>query len=230
VYYLDGFRRNRYPHTSFDEAAHFLLVEASDDPTALSPFFANSPDIIFLDLMMPGMDGWGVAKQLRAHSNVPIVAFTGVLVDEAVMRALDVGADVIVYKDQLEPQRLAATVNALLRRSRREPYKPSFNIYSDDLLTLDLGAQELRVGGKDTHLMPSKLNVLGKIVENPNRVVSSSEIAQVLFLDSENHEHQRSAVRWHIMRLRRAIEPAHPKRRRILMVRGIGYRYARGDR
>jgi len=203
------------------ERAGFRVQTASTGPEAVSQFQHSTPDIVLLDLNLPGMDGLDVARAMRRTTSVPIIMVTA-RVDEADrLVGLELGADDYVVKP-FSPRELVARIRAVLRRARQEPQAPE--VLHAGSVTVDLKRHTVEVGGRRVELTPSEFELLTALVREPGRAFSRLQLLEA----SQGGAYQgyERTVDAHIKNLRAKIEsdPRHP--RFILTVFGIGYRFS----
>ena len=192
----------------------------SSGEEALRAVAAAPPDLLVLDLMLPGLSGVEVCRRTRASSDVPIIVLTARDAEVDRVLGLESGADDYVTKP-FSMAELVSRVRALLRRREldRAAQTPVAHVGA---LQIDLARHDVRVDGKQVRLTPSEFKVLALLSEQPDRVYSRREIMQHLW-QSEYVGDQR-ACDIHVKNLRRKIEddPVYP--RRLLTVRGVGYK------
>jgi two-component system alkaline phosphatase synthesis response regulator PhoP len=203
----------------------YRVVTAGDGHEALKLAREARPDLIVLDLMLPGIDGLEVCRILRQESEVPIIMLTALTTDDDRLRGLDLGADDYVSKP-FSPRELAARVRAVLRRlpGERGPEK----IEHGDL-TVNFVKHEAYLAGRPLHLTPIEFKVLATMVKEPGRVFSRAQIIdKALGFDFDGFDR---TIDVHILKLRRKLEPdpRHPSY--IKTVYGAGYKLleAHGD-
>jgi two-component system alkaline phosphatase synthesis response regulator PhoP len=182
---------------------------------------AEKPDVIVLDVMLPGLSGREVCRQLRAESDVPILMLSarGGEVDRVL--GLELGADDYVTKP-FSLAELVSRVRALLRRRELDRVRHDALRVGD--LEFDLAAHDVRIDGDRVHLTPSEFRLVALLASDPGRAFSREELVRHLW-ETEYTGGER-AVDAHVVNLRRKLEhdPADP--RRLLTVRGIGYALA----
>jgi len=203
------------------ERAGFRVQTASTGPEAVSQFQHSTPDIVLLDLNLPGMDGLDVARAMRRTTSVPIIMVTA-RVDEADrLVGLELGADDYVVKP-FSPRELVARIRAVLRRARQEPEEPE--VLQAGSVAVDLKRHTVEVDGRRVELTPSEFELLSALVREPGRAFSRLQLLEA----SQGGAYQgyERTVDAHIKNLRAKIEsdPRHP--RFILTVFGIGYRFS----
>jgi DNA-binding response OmpR family regulator len=198
----------------------YKVLTAYDGVEALRLAREGHPELIVLDLMLPGMDGLEVCRILRKESDVPIIMLTAKTTDQDKLTGLDSGADDYVTKP-FSPRELAARVRTLLRRLPGER-GPDEIKYGD--LTVNFLKHEVSVLGRRLELTATEFRLLGTLVKEPGRVFSRAQlIDKALGHDYEGFDR---TVDVHIVNLRRELEPdpAHP--RYIKTVHGAGYKFA----
>jgi two-component system response regulator RegX3 len=180
------------------------------------------PDLIVLDLMLPGLSGTEVCRRVRATSAVPIIVLTARDAEVDRVMGLEAGADDYVTKP-FSMAELVSRVRANLRRREldRTAHVPLRTVGD---VELDLARHDVRVGGRPVRLTPSEFKVLALLAEQPERVFTRREIMQHLW-ESEYVGDQR-ACDIHISNIRRKIESDPSQPARLVTVRGVGYRLA----
>lgn len=204
----------------------YSVITALDGNEALRLAREARPDLIVLDIMLPGIDGLEICRTLRAESSVPIILLTAKTTEDDRITGLDMGADDYVTKP-FSPKELAARVRAVLRRTPDESLQmgPAELKYGD--LTINFPRHEAFLAGKPLNLTPVEFKLLGVMVREPNRVFSRAQlIEKVLGYDFDGFDR---TIDVHILNLRRKIEPdaSHPKY--IKTVYGAGYKFAGGS-
>jgi DNA-binding response OmpR family regulator len=199
----------------------YEVVAAGDGETALAKTASEHPDLIILDLMLPGVDGLEVCRRIRRESAVPIIMLTarGGEVERVV--GLDLGADDYVTKP-FSPRELVARVRAVLRRQVREVIPPTAAALCVGPLRLDPSTHDALLSGRRVDLTAREFELLRLFMRHPNRVFTRDFLLEHLW----GHDFYGStrAVDMHVSRLREKIEddPADP--RFIVTVRGVGYK------
>jgi len=199
----------------------FEVSSARDGTEGLRLAREERPDVIVLDVMLPGLSGREVCRQLRAESDVPILMLSarGGEIDRVL--GLELGADDYVTKP-FSLAELVSRVRALLRR--RELDRTGRDALRIGDLELDLAAHDARIDGVRVHLTPSEFRLVALLASDPGRAFSRAELVRHLW-ETEYTGGER-AVDAHVVNLRRKLEhdPAEP--RRLLTVRGVGYSLA----
>lgn len=201
------------------------VLTAQDGLTALALFHRETPDLLVLDLMLPGMDGMEVCRRVREESEVPIIMLTARVEEEDRLAGLDLGADDYITKP-FSPRELCARVRAVLRRVRREPL-PSEPVLRRGDLVVDLRKRAVFLEGRRLHLTPTEFRILALLAREPGRVFTRDEILDRAF--GHDFEGFDRTVDAHISNLRRKLgdDPRAP--RYIQTVYGVGYRFGEGD-
>jgi DNA-binding response OmpR family regulator len=207
------------------EQAGFFVLAAYDGSEALKMAFREEPDLIILDLMLPGMDGLDVCREIRKDSNVPIIMLTARVEESDKLVGLELGADDYVTKP-FSPRELVARSRAVLRRSHVEPGQPR-SVYEFGNVVLDVSARECRLGGNIVSLTPTEFNLLHFLVRHPNQVLRRSQLLEAT--DLGNFEGVERTIDVHLHNLRKKIEPDPLVPKYIVTVFAIGYRFVKPE-
>jgi len=209
------------------EKEGFKPLVARSGRQAMALFDRHRPVLVILDLMLPEVDGWEICRQLRRQSDVPVIMLTarGEEIDR--VAGLTMGADDYVVKP-FSPRELMARVRAILRRSGALRRLEADPVYVQDDLVLDTHRRLVTLAGREVSLTPHEYNLLQPLMEKPGRVFSRDELIDRLYPRGEATVIDR-VVDVHIGKLRQKIEDDPTAPRRILTVRGIGYRLAEKD-
>jgi DNA-binding response OmpR family regulator len=204
------------------EHAGFAVLVAGDGEAALANVRRSKPDLVVLDLGLPGRDGLDVARTLRRTSDVPIVMLTarGDETDRVV--GLELGADDYVVKP-FGPKELIARVRAVLRRTgAARAGGPEVLRVAD--VEVDLARMRVSVAGRPVELTPTEFQLLATLAREPGRVFTRGQLLDAVHgVAFESYER---AVDAHVKNLRKKIEPAPGRPRYLLTVHGVGYRFA----
>jgi two-component system response regulator BaeR len=184
---------------------------------ALDRFRAERPDLVLLDLMLPGLDGIEVCKRLRAESEVPIIMVTARVEEIDRLLGLELGADDYVCKP-FSPREVVARVKAVLRRSARTGASPP-----DLRLLLDRDRFRALLNGRDLDLTPVEFALLEALHARPGRVFSRAQLMNEMYSDYRVVSDR--AVDTHVKNLRRKLHSAAPEAELIESVYGLGYRF-----
>ena len=201
------------------ETGGYQVKTAADGKTALAIARRDKPDLVVLDLMLPGMDGWDVCRALRRESDVPIIMLTA-RVDEAdQLVGLELGADDYVTKP-FSPRLLVARVRAVLRRVQGDIYQPG--IISAGDLEIDTNGHRVTLGEDQIRLTRIEFKVLAALAQHPGQTFSRAQLLDRLH--GTVFEGYDRSIDAHVKNLRRKIEsdPSNPQY--ILTVYGIGYK------
>jgi two-component system response regulator MtrA len=195
----------------------FDTATVGDGTKALPAMRELRPDLVLLDLMLPGMNGIDVAKAIRAESGVPIVMLTAKSDTVDVVLGLESGADDYVVKP-FKPKELVARVRARLRRLEAEPAE-SLSIGD---LTIDVPGHEVKRGEAPISLTPLEFDLLVALARKPRQVFTREVLLEQVW--GYRHAADTRLVNVHVQRLRSKVErdPEHPEV--VLTVRGVGYK------
>jgi DNA-binding response OmpR family regulator len=203
------------------EHAGFRVSVAADGPTAVDAVRRDRPDLVVLDIGLPGLDGLEVTRQLRRDSQIPIVMLTARDDEIDKLLGLELGADDYLTKP-FSPRELVARVKAVLRRTERAA-EPGELIRAADV-TLDLGRMRAEVGGTPMDLTTTEFRLLATLAASPGRIFTRGQLLDALRgVAFESYER---AIDSHVKNLRRKIEPDPREPRYVLTVYGVGYRFA----
>jgi DNA-binding response OmpR family regulator len=204
------------------ERRGFAVAEAKDGREALQEFYSGRPDLVILDVGMPGMDGWATLERIRELSDVPVVMLTARSAELEKTRGLRAGADDYVTKP-FGRQELLARIEALLRRAgRREAAAES---YSDPFVSIDFAQREVSAGGQAVDLTPLEFKLLTAFVRHPNQVLSHEQLLDLVWGGTDASREQ---VKLYVGYLRKKLSPAAPEETPIETRRGFGYAYRPG--
>jgi two-component system, OmpR family, alkaline phosphatase synthesis response regulator PhoP len=201
--------------------AGFEVIVVGDGGSALSSVRSSKPDLLVLDLGLPGRDGLDVAREIRRWSNTPIVMLTarGDETDRVV--GLELGADDYVVKP-FSPKELVARIRAVLRRTRAAERRAEILRAAD--VEVDTGKMRVTVAGRPVELTPTEFQLLSTLVAEPGRVFTRGQLLDAVHgVALESYER---AIDAHVKNIRRKIEPEPGSPRYLLTVHGVGYRFA----
>ncbi len=203
------------------EHAGFAVLTAADGPTALTTIRQRRPDLVVLDLGLPGLDGLDVTRELRRDSTIPIVMLTARDDELDKVLGLELGADDYLTKP-FSPRELVARVRAVLRRADRPP-DAAETIRTGDVV-LDLPRMRAEVAGTAVDLTPTEFQLLATLAARPGRIFTRAQLLDALHgVAFETYER---AIDSHVKNLRRKLEPDQRRPRYVLTVYGVGYRFA----
>lgn len=206
----------------------YNVVEAEDGIRAITLFEKEAPDLLILDVMMPGPDGFEVCQTVRKKSDLPILFLSAKEDDVDKIIGLGIGGDDFISKP-FSPSVLTAKVKAHLRRNRllssksKSDHEDDNTIISYQGLIIDQDNYSVTLDGHDVHLSVKEYKILALLAGNPKRVFTTEQIFQNVWGEDSFGDHRTVMV--HISNLRKKIEsdPANPDF--ILTVRGIGYKF-----
>lgn len=200
----------------------YRVLTAYDGLEALRLARESHPDLIVLDIMLPGLDGLEVCRTLRAESDVPIIMLTARTTDQDRLTGLELGADDYVTKP-FSPRELAARVRTVLRRLPGEALQRGPAEIKHGELTVDFLKQEVTLAGTSIGLTPIEFKLLGILVREPGRVFSRAQlIEKALGYDFDGFDR---TIDVHILNLRRKLEPGSRRSRYVRTVYGTGYKF-----
>ena len=202
------------------ERAGMRAREAADGRVGVRAFFEARPDLVVLDIGLPGLDGWAVLGRIRDLSDVPVLLLTAEGEQVQKVRGLEGGADDYVTKP-FGREELVARINALLRR--RSSRGGEEETLDDGVVTVDGAGRRAAVKGKELALTPTEFRLLAALMRNRNQVVSQLQLLEEVWGNTEADPKQ---VRLYVSYLRRKLNQAGVDP--IETVRGFGYRYRVG--
>ncbi len=206
------------------ERAGLAVTLAADGPAGLRAYEADRPDLVVLDLMLPGLDGLEVARRLRSRADeVPIIMLTALGEEADRVLGLQIGADDYITKP-FSPRELVLRAQSVLRRAARAVPAPAETLVDGDL-EVDVSRRLARRRGQELALTVREFDLLVFLMRHPGRAFKRAELLEQVWGWSFGDQ---STVTVHMRRLREKVEddPAHP--RRILTVWGVGYRWEHG--
>jgi DNA-binding response OmpR family regulator len=203
------------------EKAGFRVLTAGDGETALRLAASEQPDLVVLDVMLPGKDGFEVCRELRRTTAVPIIMLTARDDDVDKILGLELGADDYLTKP-FNPRELVARIKAILRRMDRIN-RLDTEVITRGRIQLDLDRHQVTAGGQAVDLTPKEFELLELLIKNPGRVFSREILLERLwgydfFGDSKT-------IDVHIRRLREKVEEDPSSPTHILTVWGVGYKF-----
>ena len=197
-------------------------LEAADGETAVATALRGRPDLVVLDVMLPGLDGFEVAHRIRAESDVPILMLTAKSGDSDKVVGLDVGADDYVVKP-FSPRELMARIRALLRRRRLDAQEDQPVLLADGL-EVDPNAVEASLDGVPLELTPFEFRLLLGLMRRPGRVFSRDDLIDAIHGHDDPGIIDRT-IDVHLGRLRRKLRDDANSPRFIGTVRTVGYKF-----
>jgi DNA-binding response OmpR family regulator len=204
------------------EREGFQVESVGDGREALERAGRFLPDLVVLDLMLPGLDGLEVCRRLRAVAPIPVIMLTARGEESDRVLGLELGADDYVAKP-FSPRELTARVKSVLRRAQGPLAPVDVNgVHAMGDLEIDLGAREVRRGGEPVTLTAREFELLAFLVRHPRRVFRREELLEYVWGYTYGDT---STVTVHIRRLREKIEPEPSEPKNIQTVWGVGYRF-----
>ncbi|HEU4601306.1 MAG TPA: response regulator transcription factor [Steroidobacteraceae bacterium] len=198
--------------------AGYLVVKASDGPSAIQAFESELPDLAILDINMPGASGFQVCEAIRAQSRVPVMMLTVRGEEEDLVRALELGADDYLSKP-FSPRTLLARVKALLRRAGMENATP----LAAGRVQLDLEEHTVRVGNQSpVRLTKLELRLLQMLIANAGHIVSSDRLLMQVWGHKGSGDRQLLKQLVHRLRQKLEVDPAAPQM--LQTAPGAGYK------
>ena len=212
--------------------AGYDVYTAQDGEEAVNAFNKYNPDLVVLDVMMPKMDGYGVTREIRRTSDVPIIILTALGDVSERITGLELGADDYVIKP-FSPKELEARVKAVLRRTNNRDVsaptggKVTKNVITTGNIKIDTARRQVFRKNERIRLTGMEFSLLELLVNNSGQAFSRNEILQHVWAYPPDHRIDTRVVDVHISRLRSKLEtdPANPEL--ILTARGIGYMFQR---
>jgi len=202
------------------ERENFQVTVCHDGYRAVEIFKEKAPDIVILDIMLPGMDGWEVCREIRKISSIPIIMLSAK--DETFNKVLglELGADDYIVKP-FEPKELIARIRAVLRRYGRQEEAASEQVIYPGLV-INKSDYAVKLNGKDLDMPPKELELLFFLASNPNKVFTREQLLENVW--GFDFYGDTRTVDVHIKRLREKFEPGEYKWQ-IKTVWGVGYKF-----
>jgi DNA-binding response OmpR family regulator len=208
------------------QAEGYRVLTAPDGETALELAWKHTPDLIVLDVMMPGRDGWSVCREIRSRSSMPVIMLTARTEEDDKLLGLELGADDYLTKP-FSVRELAARIKTVLRRTQgAADLRAPEDRLTFDTLTIDLTTAEVTVAGDPVQLTSTEFKLLTTLARRPGRLFSRTQLMEVAM--GGFYEGYERSIDTHISNLRKKIEPVPAEPRWILTVHGLGYKFAKG--
>ena len=206
----------------FLQENNFEILHAANGPTGLRLAYNEHPDLVLLDVMMPGMDGWEVCSRLRELSDVPVIMLTAKAAEADKLRGFQLGVDDYVTKPYSFVE-LVARIQAVLGRVQKERKETGYIAHGD--IVLNLEKFQATIAGRSLVLTPTEFRLLEALVRRKGRVASEDDLIREIWGGDRRDP---ALVRRYILMLRKKLEsnPAAPVW--IRTVRGFGYRLGTG--
>lgn len=196
------------------------VIMAPNGPEGLGKLFTHKPDLIILDAMIPGLDGFQICRKIRQFSNIPLMMMSAMDQDDLMLRGLEAGADDFLSKP-INPEVLLARARAVMRRIANNMDSQEEFIYNDGRLKIDIERHSVFICGNEVKISPIEFRLLAYLVGNAGRVISYE---QILFgVWSSEHKGKYGYVHVYISHLRNKIEENPKKPVYIRSVNRVGY-------
>lgn len=209
---------------TYFEKEGFITYSVHDGLDALQIAREKKPDIMVLDIMLPGLDGWDVCRRIRRDNDLPIIMLTARDEESDRLVGLEIGADDYVTKP-FSPKEVVARAKVILRRTNRESVRQG--PLQVGKVTIDLERHEVTKDGQLLDLTPTEFKMLELFTANAGRVFSRLQIVeQIQGYSFEGYERTIDA---HIKNLRRKIEDNPKEPQYVLTVYGVGYKFSGGE-
>ncbi|ADD02251.1 two component transcriptional regulator, winged helix family [Thermoanaerobacter italicus Ab9] len=211
---------------SYLEREGFSVITETNGNNVLDTFKKEKPNLVILDLMLPGISGEELCKRIRQFSNVPILMLTAKVQESDKINGFSIGADDYLTKP-FSPRELVMRVKAILRRTTDDVPLAEVISFNNDDLVVDFKAHTVKKKGVVVNLTPNEFKILKFLIHNPNRVFTREElIEKVMGFDYEGYDRTIDA---HIKNLRQKIEDDTKNPMYIKTVYGVGYKFGDGD-
>lgn len=203
------------------EKEGYSVILSHDGEEAVVKFNALKPDIVLLDVMLPGLDGWQVCREIRKNSNIPILMITAKSDTFDKVLGLELGADDYIVKP-FDSKEVIARIKAVVRRTGQSPAEMEVREVRYDKLSVNMTRYELKVDGKVVDAPPKELELLFYLASNPNRVYTRDQLLDEVW-GFEYYGDSRT-IDVHIKRLREKLEGVSDKWE-LKTVWGVGYKF-----
>ena len=201
------------------KARGYDVDQAASGEEALHLAAARHPDVVLLDLGLPGIDGLEVIRGLRGWTTVPIIVLSVREAEADKVAALDLGADDYLTKP-FGMDELLARLRAALRRHQPSAEEP---VVETPDFRVDLSARRVVAGGEEIHLTPTEWSILDVLLRHPGRLVSQRQLLQQVW--GPSYERETNYLRVYLAQLRRKLEPDPARPRYLITEPGMGYRF-----
>ena len=204
--------------------AGFEVLTAASGGEGLRLLFANRPDIVLLDVVMPEMDGWQTCSRIRDITDVPVIMLTAQKnTEEDIVRGLECGADNYLIKP-VGRRELVGRVQAVIRRAELSaPEEEKGTTFSDGYLTVDIVQRQVLVDGERVRLTPIEFRLLALLMQNAGRILTHKQLLEGVwgweYIDDLDY------VRIYIWHLRQKIEPDQSQPKYVITEPGVGYSF-----
>ena len=203
------------------EHAGFSVMTSGEGPSAVATVGGRHPDLVVLDLGLPGMDGLDVMRAIRRDSEIPVVMLTARDDEVDKLLGLELGADDYITKP-FSPRELVARVRAVLRRTERRPEVTDLIRVSG--VSIDVPRMRVDIDGRSIELTATEFEILTTLARQPGRIFTRSQLLDAVHgVAFESYER---AIDTHVKNIRRKLEPDPRRPRYLLTAYGVGYRFA----
>ena len=200
----------------------FVATTIADGLVAMAELQRAPPDLLLLDLMLPGMDGISILRELRRSSALPVIMVTARSEEIDRLLGLELGADDYVCKPY-SPREVVARVKSVLRRAQPAASPPAMPTVGGHPLEIDRDARQARVAGKSLELTPKEFRLLQVLAARPGRVFSRAQLLDAIYEDQFDVSER--AIDSHLKNLRRKLAQAFPDDEPIRSIYGVGFAF-----
>ncbi len=201
------------------KAAGFQVVTSLDGLAGLEKARVEKPDLVLLDLMLPGIDGLDICRELRRETKIPIIMLTARVEETDKLIGLEIGADDYITKP-FSPREMVARVRAVLRRAQGDA---SAEVIRAGILTLDRNRFIVLINEKEISLTPTEFEILATLASQPGRIFSRSQL--LLAVRGVTFESYERAIDSHIRNLRKKLDFDGTGIEWIVTIHGVGYKF-----
>jgi len=207
------------------ESEGYRTLAAGDGSAALELVRKHQPDLVVLDVMMPGRDGWSVCREIRSEGRIPVIMLTARAEEADKLLGLELGADDYLTKP-FSIRELAARIRTVLRRAGGGAVNaPERDVATFGPLVVDFAAGEVSLEGNAISLTATEFKLLTTLARRPGRIFSRTQLMEVAL--GGYYEGYERSIDTHIRNLRKKVEPDPAEPRFVLTVHGLGYKFAR---
>jgi two-component system KDP operon response regulator KdpE len=206
----------------------YQVLKAINSQEGLRFLFTDKPDLVLLDVVMPGMDGWQTCQRIREISDIPVIMLTGKQkAEEDVVHGLDSGADEYILKP-IGSKELVARVRAVLRRTEMPSRGDASRevAYTDEFLSVDIAERKVMVKGERVKLTPREFRLFALLVEKAGHIFTHKELLEKVW--GWEYTDDVDYVRIYVAHLRQKLEPDPSLPKYIITEPGVGYYFQRG--
>jgi len=222
VLIVDDERDLRAMLSSYLTADGFEVLEAGDGERGLEVALTKAPDLVVLDVGLPGIDGFEVLRRLRQSSEVPVIMLTARTEEVDRVVGLTVGADDYVTKP-FSPRELVARIGAVLRRVSTPTTRQTGDVLTFDGLVIDVDTREVHCDGRSVELSTLEFELLAALARSPRRVFTRAQLMEEVW--GWDYVGVERVVDVHISNLRKTLDDETQNPRFIATVRGVGYKF-----